>query len=119
MSLVTVCGESFAAQLLAVIIGGYKLCDPRESLGARRNVVAQIDQQITGLHGIVFAADCNRRFDNSRRVGDSLVRHKTAATECPQQFVKALRIATVACVDMNCIVEAVSLFCQSTRESLT
>ena len=40
MSLVTVSGKSFAAQLLAVIVGGYKFRDSRESLRTGGNLVA-------------------------------------------------------------------------------
>jgi hypothetical protein len=44
MSLVTVCGESFATLLLAVIVRGYKLSNPWESSGEIGDLIAQIDQ---------------------------------------------------------------------------
>jgi hypothetical protein len=54
VSHVAVRRETPSAQLLAIIVGGYKLCDPRESLGTRRYLVAQVDQQITWLDRLVF-----------------------------------------------------------------
>ena len=60
MSLVTVSGKSFAAQLLAVIVGGYKLRDARERLGAGRNLIAEVDQQVARFDGVFLATDCDR-----------------------------------------------------------
>ena len=62
MSLLAVGRESFATQLLAVVIGGYKLCDARETPCAGRNIITEIDQQIAYFDGLIVAADCYWRF---------------------------------------------------------
>ena len=60
MSLVSVFGESFAAELLAVFIGGYKLRNPRESFCEGRNLITEINEQVV-LRNIDFAASYSHR----------------------------------------------------------
>lgn len=60
MSPVTILGESFAAQLLALSVGAYKFRHARKSLGNGGDTVAKIDQEITGVDGVVTASDCYR-----------------------------------------------------------
>ncbi len=57
MSLVTVCGKSFAAQLLAVIVRGYKLRDPRKSVGTAGDLITKVDQQIAWFNRVVLTTD--------------------------------------------------------------
>ena len=84
MSLLSVLGESFAAELLAVFIGGYKLRNPRESFCEGGNLIAEINEQVA-LWNVDFAASySNRGILLAARFRDCMVRHETAIAECPE-----------------------------------
>lgn len=118
MSLVPVLSVSFAALLLAVFIGGYKLCNSRESLGECRNLVAQVDQQVPGLDSIVAATDRNRRQLSIFGAGEQVVWHKTTIAKRPEQFIHASGIGVVAGVDVHGVLQAIGLLRQPAGEGL-
>jgi len=119
MSLVTVSGESFAAQLLAVIVGDYKLCDPWESLGAGGDLIAKIDQQVAWLYRIVLTTNGHRRGRSIGRVRAALVRHEAAIAKRPQKLVESVRVSTVASLNMDGVLQSISFLCQAACERLT
>ena len=119
MSLVTVSGEPFAAQLLAVIVGGYKLCDPWESLGAGGDLIAKIDQQVTWLYGVVLTTNGHWRGRFASRVCAALVRYEAAIAKRPQELVKSIGVSTVAGLNMDGVLQPISFLCQAACERLT
>lgn len=119
MSLVTVSGESFAAQLFAVIVGGYKLCDPWESLGAGGDLIAKIDQQVTWLYGVVLTTNGHWRGRLNCRVCAALVRYETAIAKRPQKLVESIGVSTVAGLNMDGILQPICFFRQAACERLT
>ena len=60
ISLVSVFGESFAAELLAVFIGGYKLRNSRESFCKGGNLIAEVNEQVA-LWNVDFSASYSHR----------------------------------------------------------
>ena len=119
MSLLSVLGESFAAELLAVFIGGYKLRNPRESFCEGGNLIAEINEQVA-LWNVDFAASYSHRgILLAARFRDCMVRHETAIAECPEQLVETLCAGMVTDVDMNSVLEPIGFLRQSAREGLT
>ena len=51
MSVVSIVNEASAALEFAVFVRGYKLCDTRETLGKRGNVIAKIDEGVRVVAG--------------------------------------------------------------------
>jgi hypothetical protein len=47
--------------LLAVFVGGYKLCNPWESLCERRHLIAEINEQIAGRNIAIATTDSDWR----------------------------------------------------------
>jgi hypothetical protein len=119
MSLVSVFGESFAAQLLAVFVRGYKLCNSRESFSKRRNFIAEVNEQVTGFNIAIATTDSDWRVLLIARFRNPVVWHETTIAERPEEFVKALRTGSVAGMDVNRILEPIGFLRQPACEGLT
>ena len=113
MSLVTVFGKSFSAQLLALLVRGYKFGDSRESLSECRNLVAQIDEQIFRLTMVVFAANCHRRYQVCGRVPEQMVWYEAAVAIRPKQSIQLLSIAAAGGKNVYGIVEPIRFLSQT------
>jgi len=119
MSLLTVSGKSFAAQLFAVVVGGYKLRNPWESLGARRDLIAKIDQQVTRFYGVFLTPNGHRRGEFDSRIGAALVRYEAAVPKCPQELIKSIRVSAVAGLNMDSVFQSIRFLGQSACKCLT
>jgi hypothetical protein len=93
MPVVTIGCESLATLLFAGFVGAYKLGDPRESFGARRNFIAQVDQEIAGTDVRVSAGNSNRGPGFDVAPGENVMRYEAAIAEGPQQVVQSTGIA--------------------------
>jgi hypothetical protein len=118
MSLVTVFGESFAALAFAVVVGGYKLCNARESLGKRRNVITQVDQQIPWCDFIVAATDRYRGLLVAVCACDHVVWHETAVAKRPQQFIDAFGVGAIDGVNVHGVIEPIRFLGKPARKGL-
>jgi len=119
MSLVTVSGESFAAQLLAVIVGGYKLCDPWESLRTTGDLIAKIDQQVARFNRVVLTTYGHWRESFASRIRAALMRYKAAITKSPQKLVKSIRVSAVTGLNVDGVFQAIGFFRQAACKRLT
>jgi len=118
MSFVTVFGESFAALAFAVVVGGYKLCNARKSLGKHRNFIAQINQQIPGGDFIVATADGYGGLPVSACIGDHVVWYETAVAKCPQQVIDAFRVGAIDGVNVHGVFQPIRFFGKPARKGM-
>jgi hypothetical protein len=119
ISLVPVFGESFAAQLLAVFVGGYKFCNPWESLCERRHLIAEVDKQVTGCNIVVATTYRDRGLLRTSGRENCVVRYKTAIAKCPKQLIEAFRTSSVTGMDVNRVLEPIGFLRQPACERLT
>ena len=118
VSLVTVSSKTSAAVSLAFLVRGYKLRNAWESIGAGRNIVTEIDQQVTRTQRRCIATDrhCHVTFVGAR--SRDTVRHKTAVTKGPQQFVDAFRSGLILRVYVDRIVESIGFLGKTAGKNL-
>jgi hypothetical protein len=118
MSLVTVFGESFAALAFAVVIRGYELCNARESLGKRRNFIAQVNQQVSWCDLVVATADRYRGLPVATFAFDHVVWHKTAVAKRPQQIIYAFGIGAIYGVNVHGVFEPIRFLGKPARKGM-